>query len=256
MRSLSVLVVLFSILSIPAFSQTNKLADALAQANKARDSYDEAHAMSFYRLALSMDSLNLEAMYNLSLLISRKGWLLEDTNEPLAIQYHKEAKQWAEKTFKYYPNTFEGNVCMAAAIGRMAKYVGTKERVHAAWDIKKYADAAAKYQPNHPGLMHLLAWWNFELSKPTWIERSMADMLFGGLPKGASITRAIQLIQALIKYKPDYTVYSYDLAKFYEYQGKKAEAIELLKKVIAMTPKAPEDTHYIAAAKKKLLKLQ
>ncbi|MDX2002400.1 MAG: hypothetical protein SFW35_08205 [Chitinophagales bacterium] len=241
-----------------SYSQTNKdkVKQLLEQATKARETYKEDQAIQLYKQVLALEASNLDALYNVGLLISRKGWLLEDTNEPLAIQYHKEALEWAKKTYKLYPNTFEGNVCMAAAIGRLAKYYDTKERVQSAWDIKKYADAAAKYNPSHPGLKHLLAWWNFELSKPTWLERSMANMLFGGLPKGADVKRAIQYMQELIKLNPNYTVYSYDLAKFYEYVGDKVKAIQCLKHVIGLKPVTPEDAPYIEAAKRFLKRLQ
>lgn len=231
------------------------VADLLRQAAIARDSYDQDKALSLYKLVLTRDSVNLEAMFNLGMIIQEKGWLLEEKNKDLAFQYYKEAKTWADKTYRLYPNTFEANLSMAGTIGRLAKFVGTKERVQAAWDIKKYADAAYKIKPSDPHLIHLLAWWNFELSKPSWFERSMADMLFGGLPRG-NVQTAIQDMIALIQSNPNYVVYGYDLARFYQHIGNKVKAIESLKRVILLTPHAPEEFSYIQAAKRLLLELQ
>lgn len=245
-----------SLFSSSLFGQTNDVEAMLKEAKHAQDSYQDAKAVALFEKILLIDSLNMEALYNAGYIYSRLGWMEEDYNEELAKNYYLKCKYYADKVYKYYPNTFEANLLMAGAIARLTKYGSTKERVTGAWDIKKYADIAYKFRPEDPLLKHMLAWWNYELSKPTWFERSMADMLFGGIPKGADINYAIKIMKELINKRPDYIVYRYDLALFYEYLGDKINARSWLESALKLTPKTPEELPYIPAGKKLLARLK
>jgi len=261
MRKLSCLFflsLLLSVFNIQAAEENNDkiVQQLLHQAATARDAFDDNKALSLYQLVLTKDSNNLDAIFNIGIIIQRKGWIAEETSKDLALDYYRQAKLYADKAYRLYPNSFEANLSMAGTIGRLAKYGSAKERVQAAWDIKKYADAAYRLKPTEPHLVHLLAWWNFELSKPTWFERSMASMLFGGLPKDADVQRGVQLMLYLVRINPNYIVYGYDLARFYEYLGEKTKAVESLKRVIALTPHAPEEFYYLKSARDFLNKLQ
>ncbi len=238
-----------------AFAESDPVKELLEQAKLAKDQYQDAKALGLYEKVLQLDSVNMESLYNAGYINSRLGWIQEDVNEQLAKKYYLRSKYYADKTYKYYPNTFEANLLMAGAIARLAKYGTTKERVTSAWDIKKYADIAYKYRPDDPILKHMLAWWNYELSKPTWLERSMADMLFGGIPRGADVDKAIKMMKELITLRPDYIVYRYDLALFYEYIGDKINARNWLESALRLTPKTPEEHGYIVAGKKFLARL-
>ncbi len=238
------------------FGQVSDVKAMLAEAKNARDSYEDTKALALFEKILLIDSINMEALYNVGYIYSRLGWMQEDYDEDLAKKYYTKSKLYADKVYKYYPNTFEANLLMAGAIARLAKYGSTKERVTGAWDIKKYADIAYKFKPEDPLLKHMLAWWNFELSKPTWFERSMADMLFGGIPKGADVNLAIKTMKELISKRPDYIVYRYDLALFYEYIGDKINARSWLESALKLTPKTPEEFPYIPAGKKLLARLK
>ncbi len=242
--------------STAVVGQTSNVASLLVEAKAARDSYQDAKALVLFEKVLLLDSINKEALYNAGYMNSRLGWIQEDYNVELAKHYYTRSKYYADKVYKYYPNTFEANLLMAGAIARLTKYGTTKERVTGAWDIKKYADVAFKMKPDDPLLRHMLAWWNFELSKPTWFERSMADMLFGGIPKGADVNLAIKTMKELITKRPDYIVYRYDLALFYEYLGDKLNARQWLESAMKLTPKTPEEFPYIPAGKKFLARLQ
>lgn len=157
-----------SLFSSSLFGQTNDVEAMLKEAKHAQDSYQDAKAVALFEKILLIDSLNMEALYNAGYIYSRLGWMEEDYNEELAKNYYLKCKYYADKVYKYYPNTFEANLLMAGAIARLTKYGSTKERVTGAWDIKKYADIAYKFRPEDPLLKHMLAWWNYELSKPTW----------------------------------------------------------------------------------------
>ena len=255
MRPLIALLLLLNC-SICALAQTSQVELLLSEAETAQRTYQEEKAIALYDQVLAVEPTNLKALFNKGYLLNRKGWMLEEEQSKDAAEvYYRQAYEMAKVAYKLYPNTFEANFAMAGAIGRLAQFFSPKERVQAAWDIKKYADKAKTFNPDVAELKHLLAWWNYELTKPTWLERSLADMFFGGIPDNADMQRSIDLMKELLAYRPDYSVYNYDLAIFYSYIGDKVSAIALLKKVLELKPTAPEDATYIKASQRLLKKL-
>jgi tetratricopeptide (TPR) repeat protein len=224
----------------------------LEKAMAAQKKYQETTAIDLYKKVLKIDSINFTALYNIAYIYQRQGWLEEGINNEKSKQLYTEFNKYALTAYRHYPETFEGNVLMAGAAARMARFLPAKERVHAAWDIKKFADIAYKLNPNHADVLHMLAWWNYELQKPTWLERKLSDLLFGGLPKGASMDNAFLYLQKAMKIKPDYLVYYYDMAVFYLQTGNTVKAKEYLNKAISMKPDSPEEVQYLDLSKKKL----
>lgn len=222
---------------------------------EAQYKYQEITAIEYYKKILDSDSIHFKALYNISYLYQRQGWLIEDFNESKAKEYYTIFQKYADRIYRHYPNTFEGNIVKAGASARMAQYLDAKERVQAAWDIKKYADAAYKINPDNHDVLHMLAWWNYELTRPTWLERKLSLMFFGGLPTGASIEKAINFLQRAMKAQPNYLVHFYDMAIFLIGAGQKEKAIEYLNKALKMQPHSPEEVQYLALAKKKLSKI-
>jgi len=255
-RLLFLLVLSFSLSISSLIAQPERIAELLEQAKTLRDNYEDTKALVVFEKILQLDPIHMAALYNAGYLYSRLGWIAEDVDKEKAKEYYTKSKHFADRTYKQYPNSFEANMLMAGSIARLAQYGTTKERVTSAWDIKRYADVAAKIKPEDPILKHMLAWWNYELSKPTWFERSMAEMLFGGIPKGADINKAIVLMKELINNRPNYIVYRYDLALMYEYQGDKPAALAWLQSALKLSPTTPEEYNYVVAGKKLLSRLQ
>lgn len=224
----------------------------LDKAMAAQKKYQETTAIDLYKQVLKIDSINFVALYNISYLYQRQGWLEEGVNNEKSKQLYTEFNKYALTAYRHYPKTFEGNVLMAGASARMARFLPAKERVQAAWDIKKYADIAYKLNPNHADVLHMMAWWNYELTKPTWLERKLSELLFGGLPKDASMENAFSFLQKAMKVNPDYLVYFYDMAVFFLHVGDKTKAKEFLNAAIKMKPDSPEEVQYLDLSKKKL----
>src|SRR5690606_32067257 len=239
-RKFSIGLVVLTFLSVSVLAQST-IENLLKHAQEAQKNYQEWRAISIYKQVLQKDSANATALFNIAYLYQRQGWLEEGINDDKSKEYYQQCFNYSEKSFALYPNSFEANLIKAGAIARMARFYDAKGRVQAAWDIKKYADIAMKMNPNHPEILHMLAWWNYELTKPTWLERKLAQVFFGGMPKGASMDNAFQMLQKATSMNPNYIVYYYDLAVFFQHIGNKMNAIENLKKAISLKPIAPEE---------------
>ncbi|MCH8317029.1 MAG: tetratricopeptide repeat protein, partial [Bacteroidetes bacterium] len=72
-------------------------------------------------------------------------------------------------------------------------------------------------------------------------EKTAANLLFGGVPEGASFEKAIKHYKTAIQIRPDYILYYYDLAVTYEEIDEDQKAIASLEKAIKLRPITPDD---------------
>lgn len=227
---------MFTFFATPAFSQT---AEQLQRADSLFNNYQEKPALDAYNQVLQEDPDNLSALWHSSLLYSRIGNRLDD--EEQQKRYYNLAKDRAQQALNEDSTHTQANFVMAVAMGRMALIVGARERVAASRDIKKYAERALEADSSNAGAWHVLGRWNLEISDLNFAERLAANVLFGGIPEGASTEKAVEYIQKAIDLNPDLILYYYDLAKAYEQLGQEEEAIAACQQALAQPTRAPGD---------------
>ncbi len=221
----------------------NNIEFLLSKADEARKAYHDEEAIDAYKEILKIDPSHLESLWRTSYAYQRLGWLEE--NAETKKQLFDKALNYAKTALEKYPNDFFANMVMAGSIARSSEFYSPKERVHAVWDIKKYADVALSFKRDNADLYYLIGWWNFELSKASWVERSLARILFGGLPTGATLENAVKYLNKAIALKPGYMVYLYDLATFYEKSDDRINAKNTITPALKIIPASPEDFIYI-----------
>ncbi|HYD90180.1 MAG TPA: hypothetical protein VEA37_01695, partial [Flavobacterium sp.] len=234
-----ILLMALTAMALPVFAD---ITEKLKEAERLENNMQEEAALKKYLEVLNEDPKNYEALWHTSLLYSKIG--NRKDNEDEKISYFNKAKDYAQRALNVNPNDAESNFVMSVAMGRMALIVGAEERVAASRDIKKYADKAIKLNPKHAGAYHVLGIWNFKVANLNWAERVAANMLFGGIPEGASNEEALRNFKKAIQLGPDYMLYYYDLGKFYDETDDEAKAIETFEKLLAM-PIATQDDNRI-----------
>lgn len=220
MKRLSLLLAALLFITTAGVSQSMNM----AKADSLFENYDEEKALAAYNNILDEDPDNLSALWHASLLYSRIGNRLNDEDEEK--EYFNNAKDLAQRALDVDSTSAEANFVMAVAMGRMALIVGAKERVAASRDIKKFADRALEADAEHAGAWHVLGRWNYEIANLNFAERLAANVLFGGIPEGASTEKAVEHISKAIDLNPKFILYYYDLAKAYEELGEDEKAIK------------------------------
>ncbi len=236
MRYSLLVFLLLGLFTLSASAQPESL---LNRADSLFSNYQEKAALEAYNKVLQEDSDNLEALWRTSLLYSRIGNQLN--SEDQKTEYYNFAKQRAEQALQEDSTNSQANFVMSVAMGRMALIVGARERVAASRDIKKYAERALRADSTNAGAWHVLGRWNMEISDLNFAERLAANVLFGGIPEGASNENAVEYIQRAIELNPNFALYYYDLAKAYEALGQEQQAIETCKEGLAQPTLAPGD---------------
>jgi tetratricopeptide (TPR) repeat protein len=252
MKSFPYLKILLAFVCISFFSFTGNVDDLLLKGENARQAFKDMDAIGYYKQILELDSNNFQALWKTSFVYQRIGWL--EKNSERKKQFFADAIRYANKLYAKYPGTYEANIVLAGSLARMSEFLSAKEKVHTARDIQRYGEMAMGLNPQDHQVWYLLGWLNFELAKANWMERSLAGVLFGGLPKDMTIEKGIRYLEKAIELHPDYIVYIYDLATFYE-QTNTATAIQLTRKALAINPVAPEDFIYLEKCRNLLTRL-
>ena len=236
MKTFSLTAVLVLFVARGLFAQAP---DGLAHADSLFDNYQEKESLAAYNEVLDENPNNLSALWHASLLYSRIGNRLDDDDE--MKMYYNNAKDLAQRALAVDSTSADANFVMAVAMGRMALIVGSRERVAASRDIKKYADRALEADSTNAGAWHVLGRWNYEISNLNFAERLAANVLFGGIPEGASTEKAVEYINKAIALNPKFVLYYYDLAKAYEELGEDEQAVEACKTGLEKSTLLPGD---------------
>jgi len=245
----------FSLLLIlPTIAKQNRgLQDKLQRADSLYHNYQDNQALSIYQDVLQQDSSVYVAVWRSSFLYARIGNRFDSKEKKK--QYFKKSEKLAHKALQMKPDDAESNFVMAVAMGRMALISGPKDRVAASREIKKYAEKAARLDPQHSGAWHVLGRWNLEVANLNFAERMAANLLFGGIPE-ASNEKAVQYLQKAVSLRPDFILYRYDLARAYEKVGKEEKARDILVKALTLKPKTEDDPETLKKCQKMLDRLQ
>jgi regulator of microtubule dynamics protein 3 len=242
MKKILMFVILLGVVvGLKAQTKEAQIKELLAAADRLRDANNEALAITKYDAILKLDPGHYEALHSISLMYSRVGNRFSAEDQARKVEFFNKAKSYAEKAMAANPTDAEGQFVMAVAMGRMALISDAKGRVAASKDIKKYAEAAIRYAPEHAGAWDVLGRWNTKVANLNFAEKAAANLLFGGVPEGASNENAIRCFNNALTYKPNYILYMYDLATSY-YQVKNiAKSKEILNALLKLPPVTLDD---------------
>jgi tetratricopeptide (TPR) repeat protein len=234
------------ILILPIKAVTQDVASLLREAERLEYGFREADALQKYMEVLRIQPTNLAALCKSSDLSSRVGH--REANKTKKSDFFHQAKKYAELALKVNPYSPEANFVMAVAMGRMAMLTGGKEKIQYVSEIKRYAETTLKYDPNNFKALHVLGKWHYEVSNLNSFERTMARIMFGGLPK-ASLQEAINYYEKSRSLEPNFSLNYLELAKAYHRNHEDKKAIDLLVKLQTLPNKIEDDARIKQEAK-------
>ncbi|MEJ7625848.1 MAG: hypothetical protein WKF35_03210 [Ferruginibacter sp.] len=222
----------------------------IKEADKLESLPDEKAAFNKFKLVLKLDPHNLKALTKCSELCSRIGKREKDPKS--RDSYFEAAVIYAKNALKQYPLSDEANVAMGIAIGRTSLVKSGKEKIAAAKEIKQYADAAIKINPNNFKAWHIIGKWNYEVSSLNMVEKAATKVFYGGLPN-ATIKNSINAYEKARALNAAFLLNYLELAKAYKKNNEKQKGIALLKTLLSL-PNVIEDDPGIKKESALLLK--
>ncbi|MFI5124611.1 MAG: hypothetical protein ACHQDF_04740 [Chitinophagales bacterium] len=240
-------------LALPSLLLSQDLNPLLREAQQQESSFHENEAFLKYAEILKLQPNHLIALCKCSELSSRIGARLSGKDK--MQEYFIAAKNYASAALRLDANSSDANFVMALALGRLSLIAGTRERIVLARDIKKYAETSIRLDPSNFKPYHVLGKWNYEVSNLNVAERSIARLIYGGLP-AASLKQSIYYFEKSRSLNPSFLLNYLELARAYHRENEKEKAFELLHTVLALPSMIYDDTRVKATAKELLKEWQ
>ncbi|MDX2129140.1 MAG: hypothetical protein SFU91_08910 [Chloroherpetonaceae bacterium] len=138
--------------------------------------------------------------------------------------------------------------------GQIAIFKGNEEKIKLGLQIKEYADRALELNPNCAMAHAVLGIWHYELAGLSFFERTLVNVLFGGVPKGSYETSCTHLKKA-VELAPNVIYYRYMFAKSLIKVDQEEEAKKSLIVALELPLLVAGDKRNKSAAKELLLEL-
>ncbi len=193
---------------------------------------------------------NVEVLWRLSSLLINIGDVRPE-NEAA----YKKAIAYGEAAVKAGYNNSNAHAYLAAAYGSYAMFAGGQEKVKLANMIRDELDKSLKLDPNNQIAHSVYGSWHRAVANVSWIERGLANMFLGGLPKG-SFDEAISHLQQAIRIAPNVFRNRYELGLTYIDANRKDLAIKSLEVALRCPPNLKADIQRKIDAQKLLSDLR
>ena len=161
----------------------------------------------------------------------------------------------AKKAVLIDPNSARANHWYATLIGKIGMLEGTKQKIINSYDVEGYGLKAIELDPSYDGSLHLLGRWHYELADLSWVERTVAKIVYETPPK-ASFEESVKFYKKAIEAKEDEVRHYLWIGKALLKLKDKEEAKKYLKIATEMTPLDDSDKLMQKEVKEILRKLK
>jgi FimV-like protein len=238
---------------VTASTDNGEIEQMIKEAEQKVEELDEETALSIYKEVLEKDSEHYEALWNASLLTTRKYYRKSD--EDLQIEGYQKALEIAETVAELYPDKGHSHYVYAVAKGRLADLKGTRDMIEASHDIEDRIEKAVELIPDYAPVWHLYGVWHSDIATVNRAERTAARLVSEGLPDDAEEDKAEKYLKKSIDMMPESILFRVDLAKHYMEIDENDKAREVLEEAASMEPKMMDDDDKKEEAKELLEEL-
>jgi len=226
-------------------------ADHIALGDKDHVAMNAPGALRHYEEAVKADPKSYEALWKATREAVDVGEYNADDKE--RDRLYSMAELYARRAVEANPNDAEGHFHLARALGRKALSLGKKEQVKYAGDVRTQALEALKLNPKHPGALHVMGMWNYNVMRLSGITRFMAKTFLGGkVFDSANWDDAQKYMEESVAIEPNRLVHHLDLARVYKARDNKEKAKEQYEATLRGTPSEFNDRKYQSEAGEEL----
>lgn len=244
-----------ALVAAPAVAAAQTSSEHVAQGDRALASFDAAAAQMHYEAAIAADPKDYEALWKAARGAVDLGEGAGD--EATRTKHYKDAELYARRAMELKPGDAEAHFHLARAVGRRAQSMGARDRVKFAGEVRAHALEALKYDPKHPGALHVMGVWNAEVMRLSGFSRWAAKNLLGGkVFDSASWKEAVRYMEEAVAVEPKRITHRLDLGKIYVDVGDRAKARAEFDWIATAPRTDPNDELYKRDAARQAAKLK
>ncbi len=228
---------------------------ALIEGDQASHRLDEAAARSAYERAHRLAPQDFEALEKLTQACIDLGNQLVEERSKEAETYFREAIQYAEVMRRQFPSRAQSYFYLAASYGSLSLLKGGRQKIMLGREVEGYAEKAIALDPNYAPPYAVLGVFYREVASLNWLERALAESLYGHLPK-VTLDDARKMLVKAVALDPTSVYARYQLALTYEMAGDRAEEVKTLGEIARLAPRNRLELRFQGEAQRKLQQLR
>jgi tetratricopeptide (TPR) repeat protein len=237
-----------------ALVQADPAVDALIQQGDVYDQkFEPIKALEYYLAAEKIEPENLHLL--LSIARQYRHQAADTSAIATKLRLAQKAMTYAKKAQAKAPQEAEAHLSVAITHAKMVPILGNKEKVEASREVRKAVDKAIELDPGKELAWHVLGSWHQRLSELGSVKRTMAKLLYGGLPE-ATPEQAVKCFQTAILLNPKRPMHHIELGRTYALMGKTAEAKKAIEKGLALPNVGKDDADSKALGREALATLK
>jgi tetratricopeptide (TPR) repeat protein len=233
---------MLAIAALPALTAAQSAADHVAMGDRDHTAMNAPSALHHYQEAMKLEPKSYEALWKAAREAIDVG---EYASKAVRDSVYPLAEQYARRAVEANPNDAEGHFHFARALGRKALSLGKRDRVKFAGDVRAHALESLKHDAKHPGALHVMGMWNYNVMQLSGMSRFMAKNFLGGkVFDSANWDDAQRYMEQSVAVDPGRIVHHLDLARVYAARGNSAKAREHYEHTIRGARTEYNDAHY------------
>ena len=152
------------------------------------------------------------------------------------------------------PKNAEAQLSPAISYGKMLPYMKTRDQIDATPKIKASVERALALDPDNDTAWHILGRWNRVLADINSVKRVLAKAIYGNLPVTTN-EEAERCLKKAIAINPNRLMHYIELGRIYAQMGRKEEAMENIRKGLAMPEQEKDDAEQKELGRQALKKM-
>lgn len=220
---------------------------ALVQIGDADDAKHQPQAaLNALQQAEAIEPKNFGVVLRIS---KQYGDLIDQTkNKEIAKSYAEKALDYGRRAVLLDDLNAKAHLNLAIAYGKLTDYVGNKAKMEYAKLIRDEAQRSIDLDPTDDYAWHVLGRWHFGVANLNGILRSLAGLMYGGLPP-ASNEDAARCLKKAAEIAPERMMHHAELAHVYTAMGKTDLAAQSWQNVMGIRAADLQDEQYQREAK-------
>ena len=224
----------------------------VAMGDEAFFSVDYPSAVSAYESALEANAGNPEILWRLARVYVCMG---EVAGESLRRPLFERAESYARQCIQSDSSKAEGHTWFAGALGYLALEAGMRQQVVLTRELNTEVEKALALNPDDDAALSIKGSMYRALGNVGWLQRQLAAILFGGVPKGG-FEEAEAALKKAISLAPDIMRHHYELAILYLDWDRKAEAKKVLEHAVRLPVRVAIDRERLVKIKQLLTRFK
>ena len=239
-------------LLVPGQAASTASSAQIALGDTAYERFDNDSALAYYLEVLETEPDNAEALWKAARGYADVGAGFQESDEERAQELYAEGVAAARRAVALDPESADAHFALAVVIGRAALFEGGRTKIRLSVEIKDEAERVLELDPRHDGAYHVLGRWHYEVGTLSWMLRTFAKAIYGGVPSGASVETGAQMFERAIELNPTMPVHHLEYARSLVELERYSEARQHLQTSIELPQVHWEDPFHKAEAAKML----